>query len=153
MMDEEEYMEDERVMEYYNHADLWGMVCHVDLFGCNEKVNSKIELYKWVRELCDEIDMTAMGDPVIDYLDPSPELAGYSLMQLIQTSSITGHFCPNTRSAYIDIFSCKPFGPNAAAMFCARFFGSENYVMKVTFRHKEDKCKSRLILDEYAYIV
>ena len=37
------------------------------------------------------------------------EAAGYSLVQLIETSAITGHFCDLSGDAYIDIFSCKDF--------------------------------------------
>lgn len=155
MMDEEEYMEDERVIAYYKRHDLWGMAAHIDLFGCNDKIDSKNALDIWVNQLCDEIDMTAVGFPVIEYLTPSLELTGYSLLQLIQTSSITGHFCNSTQSAYIDIFSCKPFGPNLARMFCERYFDAEISNMQVTFRRKEgEACPSdRLMMDEYAYIV
>ena len=32
-----------------------------------------------------------------------------SLVQLIETSSITGHFVDVNGDAYLDIFSCKPF--------------------------------------------
>jgi len=35
--------------------------------------------------------------------------AGYSLVQLIETSAITGHFCDCSGDAYIDIFSCKVY--------------------------------------------
>ena len=38
-----------------------------------------------------------------------PEAAGYSLVQLIETSAVTGHFCDSSGDAYIDIFSCKDF--------------------------------------------
>ena len=43
-----------------------------------------------------------------------PEAAGYSLVQLIETSAITGHFCDLSGDAYIDIFSCKDFDAELA---------------------------------------
>lgn len=155
MMDEDELMFDDSVFEYYETKGLWGMVVHVDLFGCSDAIASKRGLEDWVIGLCDRIDMTPMGPPVIAYLSPTHELAGYSLMQLIQTSSITGHFCDATQSAYIDIFSCKPFGPHAAKNYCERFFDADMSEMQITFREKEpERCKeSRLTLEKYAYIV
>ena len=43
-----------------------------------------------------------------------PQAAGYSLVQLIETSAITGHFCDASGDAYLDIFSCKDFDPATA---------------------------------------
>ena len=49
--------------------------------------------------------MKAYGPPVLEHFaEHIPEAAGYSLVQLIETSAITEHFY-----AYIDIFSCKDF--------------------------------------------
>ena len=64
----------------------------------------------WVRTLVDRIGMRAHGDPVCEHFAAhDPEAAGYSLVQLIETSSITGHFVDRNGDAYIDVFSCKPF--------------------------------------------
>jgi S-adenosylmethionine/arginine decarboxylase-like enzyme len=127
---------DDGVFEYYYDRDLWGMVVHIDLFGCNDNIKGIIDLKEWVKGLIEKIDMNAVGFPIIEYLTPTKELAGFSLMQLIETSSITGHFCDATHSAYIDIFSCKPFGPYAATEFCQEFFEAKRADMQVTFRHK-----------------
>ena len=54
--------------------------------------------------------MKAYGPPVLEHFaEHLPEAAGYSLVQLIETSAITGHFCGSSGDAYIDIFSCKDF--------------------------------------------
>ena len=39
----------------------------------------------------------------------SQAILGLSLVQLIETSAITGHFCDRSGEAYIDILSCKDF--------------------------------------------
>jgi S-adenosylmethionine decarboxylase len=55
-------------------------------------------------------DEKAYGAPVLEHFaEHLPEAAGYSLVQLIETSAITGHFCDLSSEAYIDIFSCKGF--------------------------------------------
>jgi len=38
-----------------------------------------------------------------------PELAGYTLVQLIDTFAITGHFCDSSGDAYIDVRCSKDF--------------------------------------------
>jgi S-adenosylmethionine/arginine decarboxylase-like enzyme len=43
-----------------------------------------------------------------------PEAAGYSLVQLIETSAVTGHFCDASGDAYLDVFSCKDFDAQVA---------------------------------------
>lgn len=53
--------------------------------------------------------MTAHGEPVIEYLLEGDPKQGYSLMQLITTSNICGHFMELDGTAYFDVFSCKKF--------------------------------------------
>jgi len=59
--------------------------------------------------------MKAFGAPVLEHFaEHLPDAAGYSLVQLIETSATTGHFCDRTGDAYIDIFSCKDFEADLA---------------------------------------
>lgn len=70
--------------------------------------------------------MIAHGDPVIEYFAIGiPDKEGYSLMQLIVTSSITGHFVNRDGHAYLDIFSCKPFSIQACEDTAKEFFGAQ----------------------------
>ena len=46
---------------------------------------------------------------VVDF--GSGRVAGYSMVQLISTSLISGHFANDTNNAYLDIFSCKGYDP------------------------------------------
>lgn len=50
---------------------------------------------------------------------------GFSMTQLIETSLISGHFANDTNKAFIDIFSCKAYDPEAVAAFTAEFFGGK----------------------------
>jgi S-adenosylmethionine decarboxylase len=87
----------------------WGYHLMLDISGCNDAMLSRESIYNFNRDLVNRIDMTAHGEPVIEYLLPGDPKQGYSLMQLITTSNICAHFVEPDRSAYIDIFSCKPF--------------------------------------------
>jgi len=52
--------------------------------------------------------MKAYGEPQIQHFGDGNK-SGYTMIQLIETSNITAHFCEETGDAYIDVFSCKSF--------------------------------------------
>jgi len=87
----------------------WGYHLMLDISGCNDAISSYDSIYKFVKDLVVRIDMQAHGEPIIEYLLPGDPKQGFSLMQLITTSNICAHFVETDSSAYIDIFSCKPF--------------------------------------------
>lgn len=90
--------------------NLWGQHLVLDLGGCNDNILTKQDIANFVNELVKAIDMVAYGEPqIVHFAKHSYEAAGYSLVQLIETSAIMGHFSDNTRQAYLDIFSCKTF--------------------------------------------
>jgi S-adenosylmethionine decarboxylase len=80
-----------------------------------------------------KIDMVAYGKPLIQYFGYDDK-AGYTLVQLIETSNITGHFCDNTGDAYLDVFSCKYFDENVARAVVQDWFKPETIDMKVINR-------------------
>ncbi|MCI5219805.1 MAG: hypothetical protein D3914_11620 [Candidatus Electrothrix sp. LOE2] len=70
--------------------------------------------------------MKAYGDPlIVHFAEHSYEAAGYSLVQLIETSAITGHFSDNNRDAYLDIFSCKEFAEDIVIQVVKRHFAPQ----------------------------
>ena len=103
----------------------WELV--LDLYDCDPVViSSEKEIRRFARELCDVIGMKAYGDPLTPYFGENQEhTKGYSLIQFIETSSITGHFSEGTGAAYINIFSCKPYDFNMAENFTKSFFGAK----------------------------
>lgn len=106
---------------------VFGYVLMMDLRGCDlEVMRSKKKLKQYVDELCEIIDMKKYGKTLISYFGlQKPHTKGYSLMQFIETSSITGHFSEHWRISYIDIFSCKPFDHQVARSFSKKFFKAE----------------------------
>ncbi len=89
----------------------WGYHLILDCQGCSrKKITSRDNLIAFIKALVEAIDMKAYGEPIVaHFATHDPEKAGYSLVQLIETSSITGHFVDKNGDAYLDIFSCKPF--------------------------------------------
>lgn len=108
-------------------SNTFGMEVVLDLYDCNlETIRSKEKLQEYTRELCQVIGMTPYGAPFAERFGLNEaKTAGYSIVQLIETSSITGHFSEEWNSAYINIFSCKEFDPKQAAEFSKDFFEAD----------------------------
>jgi S-adenosylmethionine/arginine decarboxylase-like enzyme len=118
------------------------MLTSIDAHECTPySITSKPAIESFVERLCELIKMERFGAPAVVYFGREPKVAGYSLMQLIQTSSITGHFADDSRAAYIDIFSCAPYCPKAAAKFTADWFGAKSYKYHVVLRGTQGKLR------------
>ncbi len=104
----------------------WGQHLILDIGDCNANICSKSAISAFVKELVEAIDMKAYGEPVIvHFAEHSQEAAGYSLVQLIETSAITGHFSDNNRDAYLDIFSCKSFANDIVIQVVEKHFAPQ----------------------------
>ncbi len=103
---------------------IFGYELILDLHDCDfEVMRSRIKLKEYVDKLCPLIDMVKYGSTLLKYFGTNkPHTKGYSLLQFIETSSITAHFSEHWRISYINIFSCKPFNPIMAKKFTKEFF-------------------------------
>jgi S-adenosylmethionine decarboxylase len=68
-----------------------------------------------------DIDMVAYGEPQIVHFGTGNK-AGYTLIQLIETSNIAAHFVEENDSLYLDVFSCKPFDKKIVRKLVKEFF-------------------------------
>ncbi|MEK7154737.1 MAG: S-adenosylmethionine decarboxylase [Patescibacteria group bacterium] len=108
-------------------SDQFGQELTVDLYDCDlGKISDGAHIKNYVIKLCDEvIDMKRYGEPMVEHFGhENPITSGYSLVQLIETSCVSGHFSEFKRSAYINVFSCKWFDEKKAAEFTKRWFGA-----------------------------
>jgi S-adenosylmethionine/arginine decarboxylase-like enzyme len=95
----------------------------LDLYNCNNNIKSKRKLQQYVNQLCKLIEMKKFGKTLLPYFGLNEaQTKGYSLLQFIETSSITGHFSEFWNRAYINIFSCKKFDHQLALEFSQKFF-------------------------------
>lgn len=103
----------------------WELV--LDLYNCDQVAISTAEkIQSYAKELCKVIEMIPYGEPQTPYFGENCEhTKGYSLLQFIETSSITGHFSEGTGAAYINIFSCKEYNAKLAEKFTKDFFGAK----------------------------
>ncbi len=114
----------------------WGYHLILNCRACDiDKITDGDYLAIFVKDLVGAIGMKAYGDPILaHFAEQNPELGGYSLLQLIETSSITGHFVDINGDAYIDIFSCKDFDPQVAIDLVQDYFNPENIQSQFIYR-------------------
>lgn len=103
-------------------TEYWGYHLILDCKGVNENIAEETKIRAFLRDLVKRINMKAVGAPVIKYLLEGEPNAGYSAMQLIETSSITCHFVEPNDTMYIDVFSCKEFKPEDAEAVVNEYF-------------------------------
>jgi S-adenosylmethionine/arginine decarboxylase-like enzyme len=104
----------------------WELV--LDLFDCDEAILSdEPRLRQFVETLCDDVlEMRRYGDCIVCWFGAEDiDTEGYSVVQLIETSSIVGHLSPHRRSAYWNVFSCRPFSEEQVTEFAVRTFAAE----------------------------
>jgi S-adenosylmethionine/arginine decarboxylase-like enzyme len=73
-------------------------------------IRNKLLIDEFTRRLVRRIDMIPHGPPQIIHFG-SGNKAGYTMVQLIETSNICAHFVEETNDIYLDVFSCKEFSP------------------------------------------
>lgn len=107
--------------------DKWGKHLIIDARHCDvDKATDKEYITLWVKTLVAAINMKAHGEPqVVHFANHNIDLAGYTVVQLIETSSITAHFCDKAGDAYIDIFSCQDFDVDTVKEVIQTFFNPE----------------------------
>jgi S-adenosylmethionine decarboxylase len=108
----------------------------LDCSGC-KRIDDRENIYRFTKDMVKRIDMTAHGEPVIEYLLPGDPKQGYSMMQLITTSNICGHFMELDGTAYFDIFSCKQFDIETAKTVVQEYFDPDKVRVNFITRHAD----------------
>lgn len=113
----------------------WGIASAIDIYDCEPGKIRNAELIKrFVVELCDLIEMKRFGETQVVHFGEDEKVAGFSMVQLIETSLISAHFANQSNATYLDVFSCKAYDPEKAARFATDYFGGRTYRLNVTYR-------------------
>jgi S-adenosylmethionine/arginine decarboxylase-like enzyme len=133
-----EVLKDHPELERYSVVDIrnaWGLASSFDIYDCNpETIRSADEIKRFVRELCELIEMKRFGETVVVNFGEDERVAGFSMTQLIETSLISAHFANATNAVYLDVFSCKPYDPEIVEKFAIQFFGGKSCTTQVNLR-------------------
>lgn len=122
-------------IDQFEKLGAWGLYCSVDIHNCDPDIIRDAEMIRqYAIQLCNLIEMKRFGETQVVNFGEDERVAGYSMVQLIETSMISGHFANLTNTAYIDIFSCKYYDPQVAAQFSLSYFKGSDYALNVALR-------------------
>ena len=104
----------------------WGYHLMLDCAGADHaRITSGENIAAFAKTLVERIDMVAYGEPQVVRFGTGDK-AGYTLVQLIETSNICAHFCEDTDTYYLDVFSCRPFDLQVVEATAFEYFGQES---------------------------
>ena len=115
---------------------IYGKELILDLFECDPKIiRSKKKILEYSNKICNLIKMKKYGKPICERFGFGKDFtAGFSLVQLIESSLVSGHFSELWNRAFIDIFSCKLFDEKIATNFTKKFFKAKKIKNRVLIR-------------------
>uniref|UniRef100_A0A6M3IRP7 Putative S-adenosylmethionine decarboxylase n=1 Tax=viral metagenome TaxID=1070528 RepID=A0A6M3IRP7_9ZZZZ len=116
--------------------EIFGYELIMDVPGCDLSImSSKRKLEEYADSLCRLVGMKKYGKTQLPYFGANELYTkGYSMLQFIETSSITGHFSEYWKKAYINLFSCKEYDHLSVVDFTKTFFKSNDIKYKLLVR-------------------
>jgi len=115
---------------------VWGIASSIDIYDCNPNtIRDARKIKEFVARLCELIEMKRYGETQVVHFGEEERVAGYSMVQLIETSLISAHFANLTNTVYLDVFSCKPYDLNVVEEFSQEFFGGKRCIVNMKYRH------------------
>lgn len=116
--------------------EAWGIASSIDIYNCDpETIRNADKIKEFVTQLCELIEMKRFGDTLVVNFGEEERVAGFSMVQLIETSLISAHFANLTNTVYLDVFSCKPYDLTLVEQFSKTFFGGERCLVNVKYRY------------------
>jgi S-adenosylmethionine/arginine decarboxylase-like enzyme len=113
---------------------MWGYHYILNLGTCNPKaIRNPTTIARFAKTLVRKIDMVAYGEPQVQHFG-SGNKAGYTMIQLIETSNICAHFVEETNDIYLDVFSCKPFEASEVDTVVKFFFQPQRISRRMILR-------------------
>ena len=115
-------IEGQRIMETAARESVWGIASAIDIYDCQpDLIRSADHIKQFVIDLCELIEMKRFGETQVVHFGEDEKVAGYSMVQLIETSLISAHFANLTNATYLDVFSCKPYNPEVVRKFAQEY--------------------------------
>ena len=100
----------------------WGLHAVVNAtLCCPTSIRSARVIEAFSHHLVQKINMVPYGKPQIVHFGTGNK-AGYTLVQLIETSNIVAHFVEEYNDLYLDVFSCKEFNPDTVESIVRDYF-------------------------------
>lgn len=115
----------------------------LDIAECDsEAVSNPSRISDYLRNLVDVLDMKPLSTPVVyPFKGEQPCDDGVTGFQIIYTSHVSVHTWSQSRTAYIDVFSCKPFDSERVVEFTRHWFGCQRWWLN----NMERVCLTRMV--------
>ena len=121
--------------EEYLSANAWGLSTAIDLHECDPELLKNPEAIRdYTAKICKLIDAKPWGPCHLNNFGTNPDVYGYSMAQLVETSLVSGHFANNSNRIFLDIFSCKYYDPVKAVKFSKEYFKAKDVSYKCLLR-------------------
>jgi S-adenosylmethionine decarboxylase len=106
---------------------VFGAELVMDLDGCEPStIADPNALRQYAVGVVDLVGMKRYGAPMLAHFGHAdPVTSGYTLVQLIETSSLVAHFSEMLDRAHINLFSCRDFDAEQVIAFSRTFFRAE----------------------------
>lgn len=129
-------MESASVAQRTVETAVWGIASSIDIYDCNpDTIRDAEKIRQFVIELCDLIEMKRFGETTVIHFGEDEKVAGYSMVQLIETSLISAHFANLTNTVYLDVFSCKMYDTKVVEKFARNYFEGSHCITNVNMRY------------------
>ncbi len=111
----------------FDNKKAWGLSTQIDLYDCDpDLIRSKDDIERFTHVLCNMLGVEMYGPTQIVRFGNNPEVYGYSMVQLIQTSLVSAHFAEESNAVYLDVFSCKYYDAEEAIRYAQDFFKAKS---------------------------
>ena len=121
--------------EEYEVSKAWGLSTAINLHDCDPDLLKNADaIREYTARVCALIDAKPWGPCHIQHFGINPDVAGYSMMQLVETSLVSGHFANKTNRIFLDIFSCKYYDAIKAVEFSKEFFRAKDVTFNCIMR-------------------
>jgi hypothetical protein len=109
------------------HVTSWGQDLALDVHGCSSlPIKDPVAIGDFAKDLCRLIEMKAYGEPqLIHFGNIQDGTLGYTLVQLLETSSLVVHFVEPTNRLFLNLTSCHEFDARTVEDFVVATFGGE----------------------------
>ena len=115
---------------------VWGIASSIDIYDCDPNtIRDAQKIKEFVALLCDLIKMKRFGETQVVHFGEEERVAGFSMVQLIETSLISAHFANLTNTVYLDVFSCKAYDLKVIEKFAKEFFGGKRCITSMKYRY------------------
>jgi S-adenosylmethionine decarboxylase len=107
---------------------------------CPRSIRNAQHITSFSHALVNRIRMVPFGDPQVVHFGIDNK-AGYTLVQLIQTSNICAHFVEESNDIYLDVFSCKDFDAADVRAIVSDYFKPERIDARLLIRDVDTPLK------------